>query len=73
MSTGEPFTCEYVTFLQSFHRSTLKIHGTELKTFSLPFPCPSYLDDYIGLPSEALSLPDSLPSLREFAKDDSPK
>ena len=26
LSTGEPCTCEYVTFLQSFHRGTLSIH-----------------------------------------------
>ena len=27
--------------------------GTWLKTFSLPFPCPSYLDILLGLPSLA--------------------
>ena len=26
LSTGEPCTCQYVTFLQSFHRGTLSIH-----------------------------------------------
>ena len=26
LSTGEPWTCEYVTLLQSFHRGTLSIH-----------------------------------------------
>ena len=26
LSTGEPCTCEYVTFLHSFHRSKLSIH-----------------------------------------------
>ena len=26
LSTGEPCTCEYVTFLQSFHRGALSIH-----------------------------------------------
>ena len=55
LSTGEPCTCEYVTLLLSFHRGTLSI-STYLKTFSLPFPCPSYLDDYLGLPSLADSL-----------------
>ena len=26
LSSGEPCTCEYVTFLESFHRGTLSIH-----------------------------------------------
>ena len=26
MSTGEPYTCEYVTLPQSFHRGTLSLH-----------------------------------------------
>ena len=26
LSTGKPCTCEYVTLLQSFHRSTLSTH-----------------------------------------------
>ena len=54
LSTGEPGTCEYVTLLQSFHRSTLSIHWYIAQTFSLPFPCPSYVDALLRLLSLAL-------------------
>ena len=51
---GELFTCKYVTLLQSYNRSTLSIDiSTWLKTFSLPFLCPSYLDACLRLPSLA--------------------
>ena len=26
LGTGEPYTCEYVTLFQSFHRGTLSTH-----------------------------------------------
>ena len=48
-STGEPCPCEYVTFLQSFHRGTLSIHWYISKTFSLGFLCQSCLDTHLTL------------------------
>ena len=47
----EPWTCKYVTLLQSFHRGTLSIiHWYIAQFFSLPFLCPSYLDALLRLP-----------------------
>ena len=51
LSTGEPCTCKYVTLLQSFHRGTLSIDRHMVKTSSLAFPCPSYLEAVLRLPS----------------------
>ena len=33
LSTGEPYTCEYVTLLQSFHRGTLSIQWYRAQDF----------------------------------------
>ena len=51
LSTEEPCTCQYVTLLQSFHRGTLSIHWYLAQ--NLPFPCLSYLDALLRLPSLA--------------------
>ena len=53
--TGEPCICEYVTLLQSFHWDTLSIYWYRAQKFSLPFPCSSYLDALLRLPSLANS------------------
>ena len=37
LSTGEPYTCEYVTLLQSFHRGTLSIHWCIAQNFQPTF------------------------------------
>ena len=42
LSTGEPFTCEYVTVLQSFHRGKLRIPWGKVKAeVNLIFPLSS--------------------------------
>ena len=38
LSTGEPYTGEYVTLLQSFHRDTLSMHWYIAQSFSPTFP-----------------------------------
>ena len=48
------YMCIYIYIYKSFEHWT-----TQLKTFSLPFPCLSYLDTLLRLPSLAYSAKDS--------------